>query len=123
MLRMPAPAARGPGIDAGDELLTVPEVAAELRFTRSYVYEAIRRGDLAAVRKGKCVRIRRSNLRAWLDGHTPRGLDARPVSPDSARYAATRSGRASLSSATARVSRRVRVPAAPIREPISAADT
>ena len=123
MLRAPAPAVREPSIDAGDELLTVPEVAAELRFTRSYVYEAVRRGDLAAVRKGKYVRVRRADLRAWLDGNAPRGLDARAATPDSSRHAPTRSGPTSPSSRIARVSRRVHVHAAPAREPAGAADS
>jgi excisionase family DNA binding protein len=51
----------------GGELLTVPEVAAQLRFTRGYVYEAVRRGELPAVRKGKYVRLRREDLESWLD--------------------------------------------------------
>ena len=92
---------------ASDEILTVADVSDELRFTRSYVYEAIRRGDLAAVRKGKYVRVRRSDLRAWLDGHSPRSLDARPALPDSDRHAPTRHDRMSLSSPSARVSRRI----------------
>jgi excisionase family DNA binding protein len=121
MVRTPAPTAREP--DAGDELLTVPEVAAELRFTRSYVYEAVRRGHLTAVRKGKYVRIRRADLRAWLDGYSPRGLDARPATSDSSRHAPTRSGPASLSSGIARVSRSVHTRTAPVREPSSPADS
>ena len=107
MVRVPVPAAREPGTDASDEILTVADVSDELRFTRSYVYEAIRRGDLAAVRKGKYVRVRRSDLRAWLDGHSPRSLDARPALPDSDRHAPTRHDRMSLSSPSARVSRRM----------------
>ena len=51
---------------AREELLTVPEVAKRLRFTRAYLYEAVRRGDLDAVRKGKYVRIRQADLDAWL---------------------------------------------------------
>lgn len=105
MLRAPAPASREAGVDAGNEVLTVPEVAAELRFTSSYVYEAVRRGDLTAVRKGKYVRVRRSDLRTWLNGHPPNGLDARRTSRDSARHAFTPPGPPSPSSRRARVSR------------------
>ena len=123
MLRVPTPAVREPGIDAEHELLTVPEVAAELRFTRGYVYEAVRRADLPAVRKGKYVRIRRTDLRAWLDGHSSRGLDSGPASPDSSRHAPPRPGPTSPSSRIARVSRRVHVHAAPVREPTGAADS
>jgi excisionase family DNA binding protein len=122
MVRVPAPAAREPGIDAGDKLLTVPDVAAELRFTPSYVYEAVRRGDLAAVRKGKYVRIRRVDLRTWLDGQSPRGLDARPVTSDSARHAPPRSGPTSPSNRIAGMSRRVQVRASPPRGPAGADD-
>ena len=75
MLRTPAPVARESDDTVGDQLLTVADVAAEVRFTPGYVYEAIRRGQLSAVRKGKYVRIRRAQLRAWLDGFpaNPRG--------------------------------------------------
>ena len=88
LLRPPAPAPRDATVD--DELLTVPEIAAEVKFTRGYVYESVRRGDLVAVRKGKYVRVRRADLRAWLDGPSAPPLDARHSRPDSARHAATR---------------------------------
>lgn len=83
MLCAPAPVARDPAGAAGDQLLTVAEVAAEVRFTPGYVYEAVRRGQLSAVRKGKYVRIRRADLRAWLDGLPAKGLDPRLAHPDS----------------------------------------
>jgi excisionase family DNA binding protein len=83
MLRTPAPVARESDDTVGDQLLTVADVAAEVRFTPGYVYEAIRRGQLSAVRKGKYVRIRRAQLRAWLDGFPANGLDPRPAHPDS----------------------------------------
>ena len=83
MLCAPAPVARDPDGTAGDHLLTVAEVAAEVKFTLGYVYEAVRRGQLSAVRKGKYVRIRRADLRAWLDGLPAKGLDPRPAHPDS----------------------------------------
>ena len=83
MVRPPAPVTRDVDGAAGEQLLTVAEAAAELRFTPGYVYDAIRRGQLSAVRKGKYVRIRRAELRAWLDGISSRGLDARPGHPDS----------------------------------------
>ena len=83
MLRTLAPVARESDDTVGDQLLTVADVAAEVRFTPGYVYEAIRRGQLSAVRKGKYVRIRRAQLRAWLDGFPANGLDPRPAHPDS----------------------------------------
>jgi excisionase family DNA binding protein len=83
MLCAPAPVARDPDGTPGDRLLTVAEVAAEVRFTPGYVYEAVRRGQLSAVRKGKYVRIRRADFRAWLDGLPAKGLDPRLAHPDS----------------------------------------
>lgn len=83
MLRTPAPIARDADDTAGDQLLTVADVAGEVRFTPGYVYEAVRRGQLSAVRKGKYVRIRRADLRAWLDGLPAKDLDPRLAQPDS----------------------------------------
>lgn len=123
MVRAPAPVTREPGTDTRDELVTVPEVAKELRFTRAYMYEAVRRGDLSAVRKGKYVRIRRSDLRAWLDGRPAKGLDPRPRPPDSARHAPTRPGPASPSPGISRVSRRRHVPVAASVVPLGHADS
>jgi excisionase family DNA binding protein len=87
-----------------DEVLTVPEVALELRFTRAYVYEAVRRGDVTAVRKGKYVRIRRADLRAWLEGRPPNELDPRPARADSSRHVAVRAAPRSRARAAAGVS-------------------
>ena len=42
---------------AGDNLLTVPEVAEILGFARGYVYEIVRRGQIRAVHHGKYWRI------------------------------------------------------------------
>lgn len=121
MLGSSGPAAREPVIDASDEILTVPRVADELKFTRSYVYEAIRRGDLAAVRKGKYVRVRRSALRAWLDGHAPARLDGARVASDSSRHVLAHPRPSSLPPRTARAARKARTaPAAsplPLRTP------
>jgi excisionase family DNA binding protein len=106
MLAAPAAIAREADVGAIDEILTVAHVADELKFTRSYVYEAIRRGDLTAVRKGKYVRVRRSDLRAWIDGDVARGLDGRLAAPDSSRHVPALSGPPSLPLPTARGSRR-----------------
>ena len=85
MVRALAPVARDLDSPVGEQLLTVPEVAAELRFTRGYVYDAVRRGELSAVRTGKYVRIRRAALTAWLEGRPAITLDGHGVSPDSVR--------------------------------------
>jgi len=121
MLRTPVPIASE--TDPGDECLTVPEVARELRFTLGYVYEAVRRGDLAGVRKGKYVRIRRADLRAWLDGNTTRVLDPRAGHPDSSRHAPRRNGPKSLPNGIARVSPRAHIHAAPGSQPPGAANS
>jgi excisionase family DNA binding protein len=83
MLRGSAPVTQDLDGPIGDRLLTVPEVAAEMRFTRGYVYDAVRRGQLAAVRTGKYVRIRRAALTAWLDGHPSITLDGHATPADS----------------------------------------
>src|SRR5262245_18359938 len=76
-----------------DQLLTVPDVASETQFTDAYVYVAVRRQELAAVRKGKYFRIRRGDLQAWLEGRKPRGLDASLGARDSAPDGPRRTGR------------------------------
>jgi len=93
MLRTPAPLARDPDDTAGDQLLTVADIAGEVRFTPGYVYEAVRRGQLSAVRKGKYVRIRRADLRAWLDGLPAKDLDPPLAQPDSRSFHGPRTHR------------------------------
>ena len=93
MIRTPTALAADAG-DSNDELLTVPEVAAQVKFTTAYVYEAVRRHELAAVRKGKYVRIRRGDLTAWLEGRRSRGLDRSTPTRDSSPHGSDR-GRAS----------------------------
>jgi excisionase family DNA binding protein len=83
MLRAAAPVARDPTGRTGEQLLTVAEVATELKFTRGYVYDAVRCGQLSAVRTGKYVRIRRAALTAWLDGRPAITLDGHGVPSDS----------------------------------------
>lgn len=45
--------------------LTIADVAARLRFAKSYCYELARRGDLPTLRQGKAIRVRLSDLQAW----------------------------------------------------------
>lgn len=49
-----------------DQLLTVAEVAGELRVSNMTVYRLIKSGQLAALRVGKNYRIRRGDLDAYL---------------------------------------------------------
>ncbi len=51
----------------GEKLLTVAEVADELRVSNMTVYRLIKKGDLAAIRVGKNYRIRQSDLAAYLE--------------------------------------------------------
>jgi excisionase family DNA binding protein len=54
-------------------LLTVPEIAAELRATRAYAYKLVRSGRLPSVTigdgpgRGRMLRVRREDLDAFLD--------------------------------------------------------
>lgn len=117
MMRPPAPAADNPAAGAVADILTVPDIARELHFTSAYVYEAVRRGDLAAVRKGKYVRIRRADLRAWLEGRAPaKALDPRTTSRDSSRHAPSRVGPTCLSAKGSRMSTRIHAGTEPVRD-------
>ena len=49
-----------------EQLLTVPEAAERLRLTKQYVYSLIRQRELSAVRQGRYVRLRESDLNAWM---------------------------------------------------------
>ena len=55
-----------------NQVLTVSDVATELKFTPAYVYDAIRTGKLHAMRTGRYVRVRRSAVAAWLDADSPK---------------------------------------------------
>lgn len=52
---------------SGSLVLTVEEAAAELRIGRSAAYEAVRRGELPAVRIGRSLRVPRHLLEALLN--------------------------------------------------------
>ncbi len=63
-----------------DRTLTVADVASELQLSKARAYELVRAGDIPSVRIGeRQVRVRRSALDQYLDGHSrkPRnqGLD------------------------------------------------
>jgi excisionase family DNA binding protein len=53
------PGPRGTWLEQQDELLTVREVAAILRVSRATVYKLVEHGELASVRVGNAIRIRR----------------------------------------------------------------
>ena len=48
------------------ELLTVPEVAGQLRVSVPRAYQLVREGVVPAVRLGRQVRIDQEVLRAWI---------------------------------------------------------
>lgn len=61
-----------PGIDFGDPLLTVGEVADMMRVSNMTVYRLIKAGQLAAIRVGKNYRIRRTDVERYLDDRAVR---------------------------------------------------
>jgi excisionase family DNA binding protein len=50
----------------GDPVMTVAEIAADMRVGRMTVYRAVRSGDLRGVQLGRLIRVRRSAYDAWL---------------------------------------------------------
>jgi excisionase family DNA binding protein len=61
---------------APSELLTVEQVAAYLRLNKLTVYRYIRLGDLRAVRIGRVLRVRRTDVYGFLEAHK-----VRPAAP------------------------------------------
>ncbi|HYK90595.1 MAG TPA: helix-turn-helix domain-containing protein [Acidobacteriota bacterium] len=67
---------------AGNEILTVPEVAVELRCSKAHVYNAIAgkvRGisPLPAISMGRRRLVRRAALEQWKRGNENNGTNAR----------------------------------------------
>ncbi len=57
--------------DATDpELLSVPDAAGTINMSIRWTWEAVHQGRLAHVRLGRRVLIKRSDLEAFIDGHT-----------------------------------------------------
>ena len=55
------------------ELMKMDEVAAFLRVSRSTAYRLVRRKQLRAVRLGGCVRVKREDVDALIQGATAKG--------------------------------------------------
>lgn len=55
---------------AGEELLTVAEIAEEMKSSRATVTSLIRKGDLIAMRWGRTWRVKRSDLNVYLQGNS-----------------------------------------------------
>ena len=62
-------------------LLTVREVAAEMRVSTMTVYRLIRAGELPAIRVGKHFRIKGGDLYAYLDSRIVGGGPPLPPAP------------------------------------------
>ena len=60
----------GSADSAGDEeLLTIGQVAARLKLSQYRAYELCRHGELKAIRLGKSVRVKPSDLDAYVAQH------------------------------------------------------
>ena len=64
---------------ADHRLLTVREVADDVRVSTMTVYRLIKSGALPAIRVGKHFRIRTSDLEEYLESKSTRGGDAWPA--------------------------------------------
>jgi excisionase family DNA binding protein len=51
-----------------DRILTVKDVQDVLSVGRSYAYKLVQTGELKSVRVGRCVRVRGSDLQAYIEG-------------------------------------------------------
>lgn len=63
--------------DEALNLLTVDDVCRLLKVRRSWVYDAVDRGHLSAVRLGRQVRFRHTELARFVESLTPSGIIAR----------------------------------------------
>jgi excisionase family DNA binding protein len=57
--------------DRNLDALDIPEICRRTRLGRSFVYEAIRRGELHAVKLGRLTRVLRRDYDAWLAAAPP----------------------------------------------------
>ncbi len=48
-------------------LLKIPEAVQATGYSRSFIYEAIAAGSLKVVRKGRTIRVRAEDLKAWIE--------------------------------------------------------
>lgn len=52
-----------------DEIFTIPEVAKYLKMSKSKLYYLVQRNQIPHVRIGRNVRIRKSDLNAWIEAN------------------------------------------------------
>lgn len=50
-----------------DKILTVPDVAKYLKISRAKTYALVQRGEIPSIKLGRNVRIRESDLLAWIE--------------------------------------------------------
>ncbi len=50
-----------------DPILTIPEVARYLKMSKSKVYSLVAREEIPHLKIGRCVRICRKDLQAWIE--------------------------------------------------------
>jgi excisionase family DNA binding protein len=75
----------GEARDDADALLSVEEVCAWFKVTKSWVYDEVEAGRLPYVRIGRQhLRFRRTELRQFIEAHSRRSLQRRPRSPNPA---------------------------------------
>lgn len=48
-------------------LYKIPQVAEVTGYSRSFIYEAIAKGALKVVRKGRTIRVAADDLRTWIE--------------------------------------------------------
>jgi excisionase family DNA binding protein len=51
-----------------ERLYTVKEVQEILKVGRSFAYKLVQTGEVKSVRVGRCVRVRGSDLQAYIEG-------------------------------------------------------
>ena len=52
---------------SGDKVLTIPEVAAYLKISKSKIYYLVSQKQIPHLKVGRNVRIRESDLQTWLE--------------------------------------------------------
>jgi excisionase family DNA binding protein len=56
-----------PVTEAEPEFITLAEVQRRTSFSYDYVYDAVRRGDLPATKKGRDWRVALKDMRTWME--------------------------------------------------------
>jgi excisionase family DNA binding protein len=83
---------------AGNQLLTIPQVSEKLALPVSRVYELARQGKLPIVKVGKYVRVDAVQLARWIGNHRNVALDANVSFKDNVSHANDRLGTTTVSS-------------------------